>query len=82
MKKDPSLTYSGTILIDGVAYDRYEIISVEWNLQTNIFSVKVYYLNQSQSKSTTRTYPLEVGGNVSINEVIETIHQLHEKFKA
>ena len=82
MKKDPSLTYSGTILIDGVAYDRYEIISVEWNLQTNIFSVKVYYLNQSQSKSTTRTYPLEVGGDVSINEVIETIHQLHEKFKA
>ena len=82
MKKDPSLTYFGTILIDGVAYDRYEIISVEWNLQTNIFSVKVYYLNQSQSKSTTRTYPLEVGGDVSINEVIETIHQLHEKFKA
>ena len=82
MKKDPSLTYSGTILIDGVAYDRNEIISVEWNLQTNIFSVKVYYLNQSQSKSTTRTYPLEVGGDVSINEVIETIHQLHEKFKA
>ena len=82
MKKDPSLTYSGTILIDGVAYDRYEIISVEWNLQTNIFSVKVYYLNQSQSKSTTRTYPLEVGGDVSINEVIETIHQLHKKFKA
>ena len=82
MKKDPSLTYFGTILIDAVAYDRYEIISVEWNLQTNIFSVKVYYLNQSQSKSTTRTYPLEVGGDVSINEVIETIHQLHEKFKA
>lgn len=82
MKKDKQLTQKGDIVIDGVLYDRYEIISVEWNLQSNIFSVKVDYLNQSQSKSTSRSYPLNVGGDVSINEVIETIHIIHQKFKA
>lgn len=81
MKKDKQLIQKGDIVIDGVLYDRYEIISVEWNLQSNIFSVKVDYLNQSQSKSTSRSYPLNVGGDVSINEVIETIHNIHNKFQ-
>lgn len=81
MKKNSHLAQKGDIVIDGVLYDRYEIISVEWNLQLNIFSVKVDYLNQSQSKSTSRSYPLKVGGDVSINEVIETIHNIHNKFK-
>ena len=82
MKKDPTLTYSGNIVLDGIEFDRYEIVSVEWNLRTGVFSVMVEYLNLTQSKKLARTYPLEVGGDVSINEVIETIHQLHEKFKA
>lgn len=81
MKKNNHLTQKGDIVIDGVLYDRYEIISVEWNLQSNIFSVKVDYLNQSKSKSTSRSYPLKVGGDVSINEVIGTIHIMHEKFR-
>lgn len=81
MKKDPNLFYSGPILLDGVVYEGYEIISVEWNLKTNVFSVKVEYLNLTQSRKTARNYPLKVGGDVLINEVIETIHQQHNKLK-
>jgi hypothetical protein len=81
MKKDDNLFYSGKILLDAVEYENYSIKSIEWNLITNLFSVEVSYQNQTQSKSTTRRYPLKVGGDVSINEVINTIHIMHEKFK-
>lgn len=81
MKKDPNLFRQGKILIDGNNYEIYTIESVEWNLQSNVFSVKVSYYNQTESKKTARNYPLKVGGDVSINDVIETIHQLHNKFK-
>jgi hypothetical protein len=80
MKKDPNLYRNEKILIDGVIYEKYTIESVEWNLQSNVFSVKVSYYNQTDSKKTARNYPLQVGGDVNINEVIETIHTLHKKF--
>lgn len=82
MKADPSLTKNFNLLVDAVQYDRYTIDAIEWKLASNILNVKVDYLNQSQSKSTSRLYPLEVAGEVNVNQVIETIHQLHEKLKA
>jgi len=80
MKKDNNLVYSGKILIDGFEYENYTIQSVEWDLVKNIFSVNVSYLNQTKSLKTLKNYPLKVGGDVLINEVIETIHTLHKKF--
>lgn len=81
MKKDPNLTYNGSILLEGVRYDYYEIEKIEWNLQTNLFSVWVNYINQSESKKRSIAHPLKVGGDVLINEVIETIHTIHKKYK-
>ena len=82
MKADPTLTKNTRLLLDGVEYDRYTIDAIEWKLSSNILNVKVAYANTAETKYTGRTYPIEAGGEVNVNQVIETIHQLHEKLKA
>jgi len=81
MKSNPTLTQSSRLLLDGAEYDRYTIDSIQWKLTSNILHVKVDYANLTQSKYTARTYPIEAGVEVNVNEVIETIHQLHKKYK-
>jgi hypothetical protein len=82
MKSDPTLTKNTRLLLDGVEYDRYSIDAIEWKLTSNILNVKVDYANLTQSKYTSRAWPVEAGAEVNVNQVIETIHQLHEKLKA
>jgi hypothetical protein len=79
--KNHSLIFNGLLEIDGQFYDRYEIILVEWDLITNIFSIKVKYVNLTQGKVKVISYPLDVKGDVVINDAIETIHRLNEKYK-
>jgi hypothetical protein len=78
--KNHSLIYNGLLQIDNEIYDRYEIILVEWDLITNIFSIKVKYVNLVKSKVKVISYPLDVKGDVVINDAIELIHKLNEKY--
>jgi hypothetical protein len=82
MKADPTLTRNVAVRLEGVLYDRYSIEGIEWKLSSNTLYVKVDYTNITQSKYTSRAWPVEAGAEVNVNQVIETIHQLHEKIKA
>ena len=79
--KNHSLIYNGLLELNNEIYDRYEIISVQWDLMTDIFSIKVKYLNLVKSKVRVIDYPLDVHGDVVINDAINEIHKLNEKYK-
>lgn len=65
------------VIVDGIQYEGYEIISVEWELQTNLFGVKVIYTDDDTRTKRLKTHYFRVGNDVNINEIIEETHKLH-----
>lgn len=67
------------VIVDGIQYEGYEIISVEWELQTNLFGVKVIYTDDDTKTKKLKTHYFRVGNDVDINEIIDEVHKLHGK---
>lgn len=67
------------IIVDGIQYEGYEIISVEWELKTNLFGVKVIYTDEDTKTKKLKTHYFRVGNDVDINEIIDEVHKLHGK---
>lgn len=66
------------IFIDGVEYEGYTILSVEWDLQNDLFGVKVIYRDTDTATKKLKTYYFKVGNEVDINDIIKQTHQLHD----
>jgi hypothetical protein len=66
------------VFIDGTEYEGYTILSVEWDLQNDLFGVKVIYRDVETSTKKLKTYYFKVGNEVDINEIIKQTHQLHD----
>ena len=65
------------VIVDDVEYEGYEILSVEWELKTNLFGVKVIYTDDDTKTKRLKTHYFRVGNNVEINDIIEETHKLH-----
>ncbi len=66
------------VLVDDVEYEGYQILSVEWDLQNDLFGVKVIYTDEDTKTKKLKTHYFRVGNDVDINKIIEQVHQLHE----
>lgn len=73
------LAVKKNIIVDGIQYEGYEIISVEWELKTNLFGVKVIYTDEDTKTKKLKTHYFRVGNDVDINEIIDEVHKLHGK---
>lgn len=67
------------VIVDGIEYEGYEILSVEWELKTNLFGVKVIYTDDDTKTKRLKTHYFRVGNDVNINEIIDEVHKLHGK---
>ena len=61
------------VIVDDVEYEGYEILSVEWELKTNLFGVKVIYTDDDTKTKRLKTHYFRVGNNVEINDIIEEL---------
>jgi hypothetical protein len=66
------------VIIDDVEYEGYQILTVEWDLQNDLFGVKVIYIDEDTKTKKLKTHYFRVGNDVDINEIIKKVHQLHE----
>lgn len=67
------------VIVDGIEYEGYEILSVEWELKTNLFGVKVIYTDDDTKTKRLKTHYFRVENDVDINEIIDEVHKLHGK---
>ena len=67
------------VIVDDIEYEGYEILSVEWELKTNLFGVKVIYTDDDTKTKRLKTHYFRVGNNVEINDIIDEVHKLHGK---
>jgi len=67
------------INVDGIEYEGYEILSVEWDLQNDLFSVKVLYKDDDYKTKRVKNHYFRVPDQVDINEIIEQIHKIHDE---
>jgi hypothetical protein len=63
------------IILNGIEYDGYKILSLIADFHTNGISIKVEYF--AYNRKTTRDIKIEVGDEINLEDAIEQIHQIH-----
>ena len=63
--------------LEGESYSGYRIVSVEWELETNRFFVKVLYHKDKFKHHKLVSHKFVVENDIDVNEMIEKVHNIH-----
>lgn len=63
------------LILNGIEYDGYKILSLTADFYTNGISIKVEY--HAYNRKTTRDIPIQVGDEINLEDAIKQVHEIH-----
>jgi hypothetical protein len=68
------------VIWNGLEFQGYEIVGIEWLFRGDIFYVLTEYFYNKSNKNIRRLvkHQFEVGNDVNVDEVIERVHKMYE----